>query len=359
MPQEKKIFIEDLSAGNDFTAPFLVLSQSMGRTSRGGLYLNVELGDKTGEVGAKVWDNAEDFAGKLPEGKVSLVRGYVDSYRGNLQLVIREARVLAPDEISWEDYIRSSPCNFSDMKASLYTLIASLKDDDFRRLTQAALDSPEVGEKFLTFAAAKKLHHAYFHGLLEHSLSVGKLAASLADHYPKLNRDLLICGALLHDLGKVWEFTPPPMTDYSTVGRLKGHLVMGVEFLGRVADELPGFPPEKLELLQHIILSHHGEPEFGAPVRPQLLEALVVHHLDNIDAKLEAIGSFLDTDTDDRGWSNYHRLFGGYYLRTPQLEPAPLEEGELEKPLPTLEEEPEESLEAPQKLNADDEGWLF
>ena len=358
MAPEKKIFIEDLSAGNDCTIPFLVLSQSMGRTSRGGSYLSVELGDKTGGIGAKVWDNAEDFAEKLLEGTVVLIKGYVDSYRGSLQLVIREARALAPEEISWEDYIRSSPHNFADMKSQLYTLLASLKDDDFRRLTQAALDSPEVGEKFLTFAAAKNLHHAYLHGLLEHSLSVGKMASHMADHYPHLNRDLLICGALLHDLGKVWEFTPPPMTEYSTMGRLRGHLVMGAEFLGRVAAGMPGFPPDKLELLQHIILSHHGEPEFGAPVRPQILEAIVVHHLDNIDAKLEAIGSFLNTNTDEGGWSNYHRLFGGYYLRTPQLEPAPLEEGELEKPLPVLEEEPEESLDDT-PINQDDEGRLF
>lgn len=114
---------------------------------------------------------------------------------------------------------------------------------------------------------------------------------------------------------------------------------MGAEFLGRVAAELPDFPAEKLELLQHMILSHHGEPEFGAPVRPQLLEALVVHHLDNIDAKLEAIGSFLETDADERGWTGYHRLFDSYYLRTPQMEPAPPEEREPEKPLPPLEEE--------------------
>ena len=190
---------------------------------------------------------------------------------------------------------------------------------------------------FFRLPAAKSLHHAHLHGLLEHSLSVGRLAARAAEHYPRLNAGLLTAGALLHDLGKVWELSPPPRVDYSTLGRLKGHVVMGAEFIRKLAGELGDFPAAKLDLLEHLILSHHGEPEFGAPVRPQLLEAITLHHLDNLDAKLEAVGAFLDDGVDPAGWSPYHRLFGGHFRRTPDLAPGPAEEPEPEKPLPAAE----------------------
>lgn len=313
----KKIFIKNLTEGYEGEAAFLVLSHSQGRTNRGGVYLNLELGDATGRISAKVWEEALTLAGKLVEGTVALVRGYVDSYRGAFQFIVREACPLAPEQINWADYLRASPRAASEMKAELWLLIDSLSDPDFRRLAVAALKDPEVGKKFYLTPAAKSLHHAYLHGLLEHSLSVGRLAAKVAEHYGKeLNRDLLVAGAILHDLGKIWEFTPLPRVDYSTQGRLKGHLVMGAGFLESLAKNWSDFPAEKLELMEHLILSHHGEPAFGAPVRPHLLEAVVLHHLDNIDAKLAAIVTFLDDGVDAEGWSAYHRLFGGYFRRT-------------------------------------------
>ncbi len=358
MEKGKHVFVRDLEAGNEGEAPFLVTSLNMGRTNRGGIYLNVELSDNSGSIAAKVWEAAETLAPRLAEGSVALVRGYVDTYRGALQFIIREARPLIEEDIHWPDYLKAAPVPMAEMKAELWFLIDSIEDEDFRHLCSAAIRSPEVEDKFYTMPAAKSLHHAYLHGLLQHSLSVGRLAAQMARHYPQLNQGLLITGAVLHDLGKIWEFTPPPKVDYSTLGRLKGHLVMGAEYLGRVAESLTGFPPEKLTLLQHLLLSHHGEPEYGAPVRPQLLEALVLHHLDNIDAKMEALDSFLHQGTDADGWSPYHRLFGGHYLRTPVFAAEPPESPEPEKPLPA---EPESS--DPPELSAvdenNDEGRLF
>ncbi len=357
----KDIFIKDLTLGEDLEAPFLVLSLGRGRTNRGGIYLNLELGDRTGRLAAKVWDGAEALAPRLAEGTVALVGGYVDSYRGSPQFIVREARPLPPAEIHWPDYLRASARPAAEMKAELWLLVDGLADADFRRLVAAVLRAPEVEEKFLAIPAAKSLHHAYMHGLLEHSLSVGRLAARVAEHYPHLNRDLLVAGAILHDLGKIWEFSPPPRVDYTTLGRLKGHLVMGAEFLGRTADTIPGFPAEKLALLQHLLLSHHGEPEFGAPVRPQLLEAVALHHLDNIDAKLEAINSFLETESDSEGWSGYHRLFNSFFRRTPELAPGPAFEAEPpepEKPLAAADEEapPEEAPAPDQPADGDADG---
>ena len=359
MEKGKHIFIKDLKVGDEGEAPFLVVSLSRGRTNRGGVYLNLELGDRTGRMTAKVWDGAESLSGSLAEGSVSLVRGYVDSYRGTPQFIVREAQTLPPEAVNWPDYLKTAARPEGEMRAELWALVEEVADSDYRRLLTAVFRSPEVAAKFFFFPAAKNLHHAYIHGLLEHSLSVGRLAAGTAVHYPRLNGSLLVAGAMLHDLGKIWEFTPPPKIDYTTLGRLKGHLVMGAEFLGRQVEELPGFPLEKLQMLQHLILSHHGEPEFGAPVKPQLLEALVLHHLDNIDAKMEAIGSFLDSETDDQGWSAYHRLFGGYFRRTPDFEPEPAagDGPEPEKPLAPQSDENGEPDEDEAKDQS--EGRLF
>lgn len=361
MDSGKTRFINNLEVGQEVEVAFLVLSLGSGRTNRGGTYLNVELGDRTGRMAAKVWDGAEVLAPKLAEGSVALVRGYVDSYRGSPQLIIREARPLVEEEINWADYLRASRRPLAEMKLELWSLIESISDGDFRRLVSAALLSEEVGDKFYYMPGAKMMHHAFLHGLLEHSLSVGQLAAVTSAHYPRLNGSLLVAGAILHDLGKVWEFTPPPKVDYSTIGRLKGHLVLGSEFLGRLASTLPGFPPEKLDLLQHLILSHHGEPEFGAPVKPQLLEALVLHHLDNIDAKVEAVDSFIESESDAEGWSGYHRLFGGYFRRTPNLPAGPGEDEEPEKPLPSFESDNSTSDPEPSEEPQEDqsEGRLF
>ena len=349
MSQIKGMFVKDLEAGREIESAFLVFNLNRGRTNRGAVYLNVELGDNSGRVQGKVWDGAEALGEVLAEGLVDKVKGYVDSYRGSLQFVIRQAWPVAAEDVDWTDYLKASARPEAEMTAELWALVNSVADGDYRRLLSKIFSRPEVAEAFFMMPAAKSLHHAYLHGLLEHSLSVGQLALMTSTHYPKLNASLLIAGAVLHDLGKIWEFQRPPKSDYSTIGRLKGHLVMGCEYLGRVAEELPGLPPQKWELLHTLILSHNGEPGCGAPVRPQILDAIVLHHLDNIVAKIEAVDSFLENEGDDAGWSSYHRLFGSYFLRTPEFEPTLEEAPEPEKPIgaqePANGDSPEQSAE--------------
>ena len=316
----KKIFLKELSPGWEGEADGLVLSRTQARTNRGGVYLSLELGDRTGRLAAKVWDNAEALAEILAEGAAVRFRGHLESYRGAPQLIIREARPVAEAELDWRDYLKTAARPEAEMKDDIFALIASIADADFRRLTKTALTDPEVADRFFLLPAAKHFHHAHLHGLLEHSLSVGRLAAQAAAHYgARLNAGLLVAGALLHDLGKVWEFSPPPRVDYTTAGRLQGHAALGARFLRSMSGSLAGFPGEKMDLLEHLLLSHHGEPEFGAAVRPQILEALVLHHLDNLDAKVEAVDAFLSEGTDEEGWSPYHRLLGGHFRRTPAL----------------------------------------
>jgi len=342
MTRAKK-FLKDLGVGWEGEAGALVLSRTLARSNRGGAYLNLDLGDRSGRLAAKVWDNAEDLAEIMAEGSVVWFGGRLESYRGAPQLVIRKARRLEADELDWRDYLKAAARPEAEMKADLLRLAANIEDADFRRLTEAALAAPEVADKFFLMPAAKHLHHAHLHGLLEHSLSVGRLAALAAAHYGgRLNAGLLVAGGILHDLGKVWEFSPPPRVDYTTLGRLQGHAVLGARFLRTLAGTLDGFPGEKTDLLEHLILSHHGEPEFGAAVRPQLLESLVLHHLDNLDAKVEAVDAFLNEGTDGEGWSPYHRTLEGSFRRTPALDPGtpPKAEGKRRPP-------------------ADDDGLLF
>jgi len=341
-PKNQKFFLKHLAPGWEGEAEGLVLSQTLGRTNRGGAYLSLELGDRTGRLAAKVWDNAEELAEILAEGAVVRFRGRLESYRGAPQLVIREARGLPAAELDWRDYLKTAARPEAEMKDDLFRLAAAIEDADFRRLTEAALAAPEVADKFFLMPAAKQLHHAHLHGLLEHSLSVGRLAALTAAHYGgRLNAGLLVAGALMHDLGKIWEFSPPPKVDYTTLGRLQGHAVLGARFLRTLAADLPGFPEEKMDLLEHLLLSHHGEPAFGAPVRPQLLEALVLHQLDNLDAKLEAVDAFLDEGTDGEGWSPYHRLLEGYFRRTPALDRKTVSAG-YQEPVTPAPQEPAE-----------------
>jgi 3'-5' exoribonuclease len=321
-----KVLLKDLAPGWEGEASGLVRSPTLARNNRGGAYMSLELGDRSGRLAAKVWDRVEDLAEILAEGAVVHIRGHLESYRGTPQLVIRGARPLAAEEVDWRDYLKTAARPEAEMRDDLFGLVADIADPDYRRLAEAALAAPEVADKFFILPAAKHLHHAHLHGLLEHSLSVGRLAALAAAHYGgRLNPGLLVAGALLHDLGKVWEFSPPPRSDYTTRGRLQGHTVLGAWFLRSLAATLDGFPGEKTDLLEHLLLSHHGEPEFGAVVRPQLLEALVLHHLDNLDAKVEAVDAFLGEGTDGEGWSAYHRTLGGCFRRTPAGSPGPEE----------------------------------
>ena len=340
---KEKIFVKDIGLGHDVDADFLLLSQSRGQTSRGSLYLNLDLADKTGHIPAKVWDATEEMAKKFIDGKVLKIRGSVDSYRGNLQLVVREAKLVEEEGVNWADFLKTAPRPLEVMKGELWALVDTVTDYDFKRLLERILRHEEVMEKFYTMPAAKSFHHAYLSGLLEHSLSVARLAQNIGEHYgPLLNKDLLLTGAILHDLGKIWEFTMPPKVDYSTMGRLLGHLVMGADFIKKMANELTGFPPDKLMLLEHLILSHHGEYALGAVRTPQILEALILHSLDNMDAKLNAVASFIDGgNLDTEGWTSYHRLLESYFLRTPDLPVAPAaSELEPEKPWPQAEAGP-------------------
>ncbi len=259
---------------------------------KGAAYLDLILCDKNGEISAKLWDYNELAHGTYAPGDLVKIRGTVTQFNGNDQLRIdRMRRVNENDGVNIADFVPSAEYSGEMMLGQIMNVIASVKDEELKHLTFALVKDRE--EKILFWPAAFKLHHAMRGGLLYHTLSIIKLCEGVCSIYPAVDRDLLLCGAIVHDLCKIDEFDISPaglVTGYSVRGELLGHLVMGAVKIEEKARQL-GIDKEKAMLLQHMVISHHGEPEFGAAVRPMFLEAEILSELDKLDATINEITS--------------------------------------------------------------------
>ncbi|MDR1608297.1 MAG: HD domain-containing protein [Deltaproteobacteria bacterium] len=336
MVDKKQIFIKDLVDGQNLKQAFLVKSCQQAKTKFGKPFLSLVLGDRTASLVAKVWDNVEKYQPFLAAGSLVELSGQLSLYQGSLQLTVYNAKPLDWADVERADFVQVSRRSQKSMTDDLMAIVEDIQDPDYRRLVKAALDHPKTKD-YWTIPAAKSFHHAYRGGLLEHSLSVAQLAVLVGRHYePFLNTDLLVTGAILHDVGKCWEFTAELVADYTTAGRFLGHLVMGAMFLGEVAAELEDFPSEKLLLAQHLMVSHHGQPDFGSPQTPKILEALALHQLDDLDGKLNGVGAFIRQEINSKTspgerWTSYFKLMESFYYAP---EGSPLWGEELEEPEP-------------------------
>ena len=324
---DKQYFITDLQEGQQIRDIFLVARKTLAETKAGKPYLAMTLMDKTGEIEARVWENAADLDPQAAVGTYVLMQGTVKSFRDKLQLSIVSLEQVAAEKVSSADFMPSSRRPMAEMEKELDTYIALVSDAGLHDLL-VAIFKGETLARFCTAPAAKRMHHAYLGGLLEHTLSVSGLAVKIADHYPDLDRDMLVTGALLHDLAKIIEFsfTAPPF-EYTDQGRLLGHLVLGVDMVRRAALEIETLSPQRLDQICHLILSHHGQHEFGAPVLPMTQEALLLHHLDDMDAKMNYTDQLREKITDPGyHWSEYQRLLERFLYLQP-LASATEEEG--------------------------------
>lgn len=265
----------------------LVKSCDKKSAKNGTFYLDMVLGDKDGEIYAKMWDYREETTPLPQVNTVVKVRGLLQQYNGNDQFIVQRIRpAVAEDNISMTDFVKSADCEGDVMLEAIYETVNAFSDEDVKKVVLGMLQDNK--EKILTFPAAEKLHHAMMGGLLYHTLSMLKLAQCVSSIYPCIDKDLLYSGVILHDIAKMREYTlnDAGVIDGHTVeGVLLGHLVMGAEDIGRKCDEL-GIPSEKKYLLQHMIASHHGKPEFGAAVRPGFIEAEVLSQIDLLDANM-------------------------------------------------------------------------
>lgn len=320
-PTANRTWVSDLRPGTEVDEEFAVRSKELRQRRGGGGYLAVTLGDRTGDVAGLVWENVEDLGRELQVGRVVRLRGQVQRYNQRLQVVVRGARALPPEEVDDAVFVRSSAIDPDILWQRLLALIEGVRLPRLRQLLFRVFSDPEVAERFRITPAARSMHHAFRSGLLEHTVSMATAAKKLAAHYA-LDEDVVVAGALLHDLGKIWELEMSPSIEYTDDGRLLGHLAQEVLYVERKMSELEDFPRELRRHLLHILLSHHGEYAFGSPRRPKTPEALLVHHVDNLDSKMAGMLEAMGTNGNaDDAWSDYSRILERYvYRRRPPTE---------------------------------------
>lgn len=301
---KEKFWARDLKPGLSLRSTFLATDTAVRNDSRGVPYLSLKLVDRTGSVDARMWGLPDDLRGGLPEPEYVRVEGNTHDYRGTLQVKLNKLQVLDRENISEEDYLPASDEDQDALAAELWIAGDELGNEHLRELFMLMVSDEEFWEAFCSAPAAKSMHHARIGGLLEHSVQCLRVARSLAELYP-VDRDKLFFGTIFHDVGKIEELSwGGGGFAYTTEGRLQGHVVLGEKIVTSFIGRLPDFPKE-LELeISHILLSHQGEIEYGSPQQPKTLEALLVHIIDNLDARL---AMFLETTANVRpdGWSHY------------------------------------------------------
>lgn len=306
---QKNIFIENLKEGDRFEDLFLVKTVKVGETRAGKPYLVLTVMDKSGELSGPVWDNVEQMQSSCVAGEVVKIVGTVQSYRDKLQLRIETISQINQAEIDPGYFFPASPRDREVMAKELQSLVRSVENPYLKKILDHFFKKSDWWASFQVAPAAKGIHHAYISGLLEHCLSVAKVADFLASHYEGVDRCLLVSGALLHDIGKLKELTMEGgLVDYTVPGRLKGHLVIGSEMVDQVAAKIRDFPQDLLEQLQHLILSHHGRQEFGSPTVPMTVEAFLLSFLDDLDAKMNVTEQLRrKMDSEQMSWTDYQR----------------------------------------------------
>jgi len=312
----EKIFVKDLEVNRVVASSFMVTYKEVRQKKDGDYFLSLTLSDRTGNLLAIMWDSFQEIVDSLEVNDFVKVKGSVNIYNNRLQMIIHRIRKLSGEEVNPADYLPSSEEDPEEMFQRLREVISSIKNPYLRRLLEQIFSNDEIARKFKLAPAAKGLHHIYLGGLLEHTLSVVDLCQMVCQHYEGLNHDLLIAGALLHDLGKIDELSYSRSFNYTDEGRLLGHILMEYQLVDKEVDKIEGFPPELRLQLLHLLASHHGTYEFGSPKRPKTLEALVLHYLDDMDAKLESMQQSISGHPTLQGnWSPFNKILERYIYR--------------------------------------------
>jgi 3'-5' exoribonuclease len=284
------------------TTSFLVRSKEIRQKKTGEPYLSLLLGDRTGQVDAKMWDNVTDkMVDSFDRDDFVKVKGLVQIFQNRPQLTIHNVQRMDESEIDFADYFPSSRRDPEEMWTELRTTVAAIGNPHLKALVEALLDDEDVARRYRRAPAAKQIHHAYLGGLLEHVLSLCALARAVAAHYPNIDYDLLLTGVVLHDIGKIYELNYERGFSYSDDGQLLGHMTIALRMVADKLRGLPDFPPPLRTLVEHMVLSHHGQLEFGSPKVPQFPEALLLHYLDDMDSKMECMRALIENDRQVEG----------------------------------------------------------
>jgi 3'-5' exoribonuclease len=311
----KTSYVTDLLSEQSITTFFLVHEKEVRNTREGRAYLRMELGDRSGTIEARMWDQFEAVVKDVSRDDFVKVQGRVELYKNRPQLAIVQVRIARPDEIDLADYLPHTKCDVEKMWAELNGDAESIGNPWLQKLVSQMLAQPELARCYKRAPAAKVMHHAYLGGLLEHVVSICGMAKNCAAHYPELNLDLLLTAAILHDVGKLDELCYERAIGYTTPGQLLGHIVMELETVTREIDKIEGFPAPLKTVVQHLLISHHGQYEFGSPKLPMIREAMVFHYLDDLDSKMAAVRVALATPSGDDEWSSYSSALGRKFLK--------------------------------------------
>ncbi len=318
----KQSFVSSLAAKSSVHSSFLIQNMERKMARSGSAYLDLELRDATGVIRAKLWD-CDRYTLDFEMDDVVQVVGEVEDYQGTPQIRISKIRRAKPEEIDPRDYFPCSSRDPEEMFAALLARLREMPEGPLRTLLLAVLEDPAIAEKFKAAPAAMSYHHAYRSGLLEHVLSLVELGERVCEHYPSLRKDLVMAGLVLHDLGKIEELTYARGFRYTTRGQLVGHIAIGLEIVRDKIREIPDFPAALKDQVEHIILSHHGQLEFGSPKEPMFPEALAVHYLDDLDSKLETMRAQYAADKDRPGdWTARNPALKRELLKPAELSPA-------------------------------------
>lgn len=300
-------YIESYKEGNKFFGIYLCKSKQILKTKAGKTYYSLILQDKTGIIDAKIWDlnnGIEDFESM----DFIMVEGSVTMFQGSRQVNVSRLRRAQESEYEPKEYIPASKYDIDAMYQSLLKLVDSITEPHLKQLTQMYfVEDKEFIAEFKNHSAAKSVHHGFVGGLLQHTLAVASLCDFMGKQYPMLDRDLLVCAAIFHDVGKVTEISKFPMNDYTDEGQLLGHIFLGAELVGRAAEKIAGFPPVLLSELKHCILSHHGELEYGSPKKPAIAEAIALSYADITDARLETAAEVYEKAEPTTEWLGFNR----------------------------------------------------
>jgi 3'-5' exoribonuclease len=311
-----KQFVAEIKDRDSVNAVFLVKDKIMAMAKNGKPYMNLRFMDKSGEIEAKIWDNVDLLDKQFEKDHFVQVRGKASVYMNKMQVVVAEIARIPEEEVNLADFLPESPRDNAEMRRELLKIITGLSNPYLRRLMESFSEDAAFLDQYCMAPAAKGMHHVYLGGLLEHSLSLVRLVKAIVPMYSGINEDLLVVGALLHDVGKVHEMSYERAFDYTDEGKLIGHITIGVEMVSDRIRLIEGFPRELAMLLKHMLLSHHGLYEYGSPKRPKTVEATVLNYLDDMDSKINGIQAHIAKESASTSrWTAHHRLYDRYFFK--------------------------------------------
>lgn len=315
----KDFFLSDCARFENkvIVSSFVVSTKQVKPKKSGEPYLALTLADRCGQIEAKMWDNVEEALDAFEQDDFLKVKGLLNKYKNRFQLTIHKLRRLGDSEVDFADYLPKTTKDIDELWRTLAGFVDSFRDPFLKTLVRAFMDDREIASAYRNAPAAKTLHHAYIGGLLDHVVSLFRSCDLVCRNYPQINRDLLLTGAFLHDIGKIHELSYSRSFAYTSRGQLLGHMIIELEMLHEKISHIPNFPDELKTLLEHLIISHHGEYEFGSPKLPMFPEALLLHYLDDLDSKMESMRAHFEREAEsDSTWTSYNASLGRTLLNT-------------------------------------------